>query len=1203
MISENLMSLVLVDATVQDYQVLVGNLRHEAEVVVLDAQQDGVAQITQALADRSSIQSLHILSHGNVGKLHLGNTELSSANLERYQSQIQNWSTALTADANILLYGCEVAAGAAGQAFVQTLSDWTQAEVAASDNLTGSAALGGDWELEFATGDIHTPIAFEDEAIEAYAFVLATLLDESFRNNDVTDNTAWLYGTGAGSANPFLTARTSTSPSGVGGLAGGGTDANGDGALRLTSNANDQAAFVIYNKPIASTNGLSITFELFSYNGSGADGINFFLFDAAQTNVTAGAYGGSLGYAQRDVPAITGIEGGYLGIGFDEFGNYSSGTEGRVNDAGTGGIFADAIAIRGSEANQYRYLTGTGSFATGLDNPSATNRNDPGTKKTAKIDITPNGSTATVSVKIDLNGDGDFLDANEAPASLANYTVPTINGTLPANFKFGFASSTGDGTNIHEIRNLRITNALPGVTFSGTGVTVGSSGIPTVTTIEGGAATIVNAVLNTRPSSNVTLNLLSNDLTEGTVTPPALIFTPDNWDVPQALTITPVDDPLPDGNIAYTVSTVLSSTDPIYTAIDPADISVTNNDNEAVSPNVTLALTGSPLSENGGVATVTATLSAATTVPVTIGLDFTGTAVNGTDYTPSASSIVIAPGGTTGTATLTGVPDALVEGSETVIVDAATVTNGTEATPQQVTATITDATPASPNVTLTLTGSPLAEGGGVATVTAALSSVTTVPVTVNLGFTGTATSGTDYLPSAASITIPAGGTAGIVTLTGLADTAVEGNETVIVSATSVTGGTAATPQQVNATITDGTIAPNSPPIFSPIVPPAVAPSNIVSIPGITAIDADGIGAYTITAVPTADQGSLFLGDPATGGTAVSVGQAIAPTQIGQLFFRAAESFTGSSFALTATDSLGATSAPQVVRVNAAALPPIPNPDTGCVDGTPIFGNNRNNRRLNGANGVNDTIFGRGGNDRIRGRGCNDLLDGGAGNDTIFGNADQDVLRGRLGNDSLAGGSGNDILNGGLGSDRLSGGSGNDQLKGRRGLDLLIGGGGNDVMSGGLRNDRLRGGAGDDIVDGGRGDDFVKGGGGNDILTGRTGRDTLVGLAGDDTIAGGLNNDILIGSAGADRLTGNRGRDVFEYRSLGDAGDTITDFAANRDSINLRRISGGRSFDSFVTLTQAGSDTLVRVGSGSTLTTLATLTGVTANSLGAGNFVV
>ena len=147
-----------------------------------------------------------------------------------------------------------------------------------------------------------------------------------------------------------------------------------------------------------------------------------------------------------------------------------------------------------------------------------------------------------------------------------------------------------------------------------------------------------------------------------------------------------------------------------------------------------------------------------------------------------------------------------------------------------------------------------------------------------------------------------------------------------------------------------------------------------------------------------------------------------------------------------------------------------------------------------------------------------------------------------------------------------------------------------VLSGGLRNDRIRGGSGDDIADGGQGDDFVKGGSGNDILTGGTGRDTLVGFAGDDTISGGLGNDLIIGSAGVDRLSGNRGRDVFEYRSLQDGGDTITDFAANRDSINLRRISAGRSFSSFVKLSQSGSDTLVQVSNGSGLTTLATLTG-------------
>lgn len=987
MTSTSPLTLVLVDSTVNDYKSLVENLPSEAEVIVLNPNQDGVEQITEALAARVHIDSLHILSHGDSGRVYLGSTQLNSDTLDLYADQLQHWQQAFTPNADILLYGCEVAVGETGQQFVRKLSDLTQANVAASTNLTGSDALGGDWELEFTTGEIRTPVVFPPEAVEAYNFVLATvLLNESFRNDDVNDNTAWLFGKGSGAsvADPLLTARTTVAPSSPGGLPGGTiSDPNGAGALRLTSNSNNQSAFVIYNKPIASTNGLSITFDLFAYGGSsGADGISFFLFDALQTNVTAGGFGGSLGYAQRTAPSVvTGIEGGYIGIGFDEFGNYSNGSEGRINDLGTGGFTPDAIAIRGSEANLYKFLTGTGTLTPGIDNLVATNRDDLGTKKTAKIDITPNSTTAVVSVKIDLNGDGDFLDLNEAPTALSNYVIPLTNGNLPANFKFGFASSTGSSTNFHEVRNLQITDAIPGVSFTGTGVTTDlATGVSSVTTIEGGTAQIVSVVLGTRPTSDVTLNLVSTNTAEGTVSVPTLTFTSANWDVPQTFTITPVDDAIADGNIPYTITTTFTSTDPAYTAINPTDISVTNFDNEV---------------QTGG---------------------------------------------------------------------------------------------------------------------------------------------------------------------------------------------------------------NSPPVVPNITPPAVADGGIVSITGLTATDPDGIGFYTITTIPPASQGTLFLGDPTKTGVPVTAGQNLTSAQIGQLFFRAGTGFLGTNFTYTATDSLGATSDRRTVSFAAGSSGGSAGREDDCVTGTPINGTKGKNK-LDGADGVSDTIFGKDGNDRLRGFGCEDLLDGGAGNDRILGGTGKDTLRGRIGNDTLLGGAASDILNGGLGSDRLNGGEGDDLLKGRRGLDLLIGGTGNDVLSGGRRNDRIRSGSGDDIADGGQGDDFVKGGSGNDILTGRTGQDTLVGFAGDDTISGGLGNDLIIGSAGVDRLSGNRGRDVFEYRSLQDGGDTITDFATNRDSINLSRISGGRSFGSFVKLSQSGSDTLVRVSNGSGLTTLATLTGVAASAVGASNFVV
>ena len=74
-------------------------------------------------------------------------------------------------------------------------------------------------------------------------------------------------------------------------------------------------------------------------------------------------------------------------------------------------------------------------------------------RRTARIDLSPTGN---LNVQIDLNADGDFLDAGETPAALQNYNVVANNGALPTSFKFGFAASTGNSTNIHEIRGLSI---------------------------------------------------------------------------------------------------------------------------------------------------------------------------------------------------------------------------------------------------------------------------------------------------------------------------------------------------------------------------------------------------------------------------------------------------------------------------------------------------------------------------------------------------------------------------------------------------------------------------------------------------------------------------------------------------------------------------------------------------------------------------
>jgi Domain of unknown function (DUF4347)/Bacterial lectin len=328
--------VLIVDSTVADYQSLTNSVGTDFAVIVLDPQQDGIAQITQILADRTALQSLHILSHGDPASLRLGRTALNLQTLEQNGDRLQSWAAAFAQHANILLYGCKVAAGEIGQRFVRKLSQLTRATIAASTTAIGNAAQGGNWQLDFTTGAIHTPLPFSPVAMAAYGSVLATpFLSETFSGAEVSDPN-WLFGVDRPGdptrANPFLTARPGAAAS-PGGLPGnsGTPDPIGQGTLRLTNANNDQAAYVLYNKALPANAGLKITFDLFAYGGTGADGINFFLIDGAQSPTTAGAFGGSLGYANRvDASgAEAGVVGGYLGVGFDEFGNYSNPTEGR----------------------------------------------------------------------------------------------------------------------------------------------------------------------------------------------------------------------------------------------------------------------------------------------------------------------------------------------------------------------------------------------------------------------------------------------------------------------------------------------------------------------------------------------------------------------------------------------------------------------------------------------------------------------------------------------------------------------------------------------------------------------------------------------------------------------------------------------------------------------------------------------------------
>ncbi|OMG65228.1 hypothetical protein AUR61_009585, partial [Stutzerimonas balearica] len=170
----NQASVLFVDSRVQDRATLLAGLAPDVEVVVLDPDVDGLSQIATVLAGRSDISSIQVLSHGTEGMVQLGSLNLTSANVVTHAADLATIGNALTADGDILLYGCNAGAGTDGEALVQSLAKLTGADVAASSDLTGAVSQGGNWNLEAQTGPIEAVLPFNAQALADYQGVLAT---------------------------------------------------------------------------------------------------------------------------------------------------------------------------------------------------------------------------------------------------------------------------------------------------------------------------------------------------------------------------------------------------------------------------------------------------------------------------------------------------------------------------------------------------------------------------------------------------------------------------------------------------------------------------------------------------------------------------------------------------------------------------------------------------------------------------------------------------------------------------------------------------------------------------------------------------------------------------------------------------------------------------------------------------------------------
>ncbi len=401
------------------------------------------------------------------------------------------------------------------------------------------------------------------------------VVSESFKNSTTIDPN-WVF---AGSGyTPNLT-------SGV-------SDTAGDGWLRLTSTGSNQATSAYYNQAFTSANAtVYAKFDFASYGGTGADGLTFFLFDGSKS-FNVGAYGGSIGYAQKTVAGggganINGMNGGYLGVALDEYGNFSSASEGRVGGlGGTTGLVPDSIGVRGpgQDLNGYAFLGGSGTLAQSIDSaarPTQTNTVQVLLSATNQLSVTlqQGGTSPQTVIQMDLSG----------------YARPDT-------LMFGFSSGTGGANNFHDIRNLNITT-LSANLWSGTAANglwgTNSNWNPTVVPTAGADVLFDNTYVSTNQTIDTGANRNVRSLTFDAANNFTLnnnTFTFDNQGVPgfSGFAVSQTH-----GNGTNTINSNLSLANSIFVRNNATGALVLNGNISAGANSIALDGTGTNTALNG----------------------------------------------------------------------------------------------------------------------------------------------------------------------------------------------------------------------------------------------------------------------------------------------------------------------------------------------------------------------------------------------------------------------------------------------------------------------------------------------------------------------------------------------------------------------------------------------------------------------------
>ncbi|MFJ5924322.1 LPXTG cell wall anchor domain-containing protein [Kitasatospora sp. NPDC092948] len=265
------------------------------------------------------------------------------------------------------------------------------------------------------------------------------------------------------------------------------------GYLRITDSSHDENGAVLFEQALPASAGLDVSFDQWQYGSTTpatpADGISFFLVNGDVSLAHPGAFGGSLGYAQKlpnddpNLAILPGVDSGYLGVGLDVLGNYFGDWEHRGNGCPTrspaGTAFhvpapgPNMVTVRGPghDTEGYCFLTATTSnFSTTGPWPSTL----PGLLQGPLTSLPPGVTPAQAQALLEPSRRRVHVHVSPAPSPVVTVDIDFNDGTgehqvlttpapqpVPATYKFGFAGSTGDFTDVHLIRNVVIATDDP----------------------------------------------------------------------------------------------------------------------------------------------------------------------------------------------------------------------------------------------------------------------------------------------------------------------------------------------------------------------------------------------------------------------------------------------------------------------------------------------------------------------------------------------------------------------------------------------------------------------------------------------------------------------------------------------------------------------------------------------------------------------